>query len=398
MKIPSTSPRSKLRGLMAGALMSGAIAWTAPALAQDDGGDEAAAESAEDVEGQAPAAAPEGERATGKKPPGASGETPPQLSEIHNVSKGDTLWDLCTKYLNSPWYWPKIWSYNPQITNPHWIYPGNELRFYPSDENLPTAVEVSRMINAPEGEDEGAQRADRSVVTSSRDIRTGRIGRNSILQSRVAFVDAEEHGNAGVIEHSPKESYLVSSFDKVYVRAKEGAKPGDRFAVYRTQKEIEHPVTGEPFGYVIELLGSLRIEATGSEYATAVIENSYGPIERGDWVGGAPEFMGQRVEPAANSGTAKGYIVETMENGIATIAEHHVIFIDRGRAHGVKAGNVMTIMHRGDGFTKDEEGLPYEDVGEALVIDARENVATAMVIKSVLELSVGDKVEFRSGG
>src|SRR4051794_22822885 len=48
-------------------------------------------------------------------------------SEVHVVQSGDTLWDLCSKVLNSPWYWPKIWSYNPQITNPHWIYPGNEL-------------------------------------------------------------------------------------------------------------------------------------------------------------------------------------------------------------------------------------------------------------------------------
>ena len=73
----------------------------------------------------------------------------PTVTETHVVRSGDTLWDLCAKYLNSPWYWPKIWSYNPQLTNPHWLYPGNALRFYPSDENLPTEISANTTLDAP---------------------------------------------------------------------------------------------------------------------------------------------------------------------------------------------------------------------------------------------------------
>src|SRR5262249_16330124 len=40
---------------------------------------------------------------------------------LHQVRRGDTLWDLCSGYFQNPWLWPKIWSYNPQIQNPHWI-------------------------------------------------------------------------------------------------------------------------------------------------------------------------------------------------------------------------------------------------------------------------------------
>jgi hypothetical protein len=53
---------------------------------------------------------------------------PVQAPAIHTVRKGDTLWDLCARYYDNPYNWPKIWSYNPQIQNPHWIYPGDELR------------------------------------------------------------------------------------------------------------------------------------------------------------------------------------------------------------------------------------------------------------------------------
>ena len=57
------------------------------------------------------------------------------------ILKGDTLWDLSGRFLNNPWYWPKVWSYNPEITNPHWIYPGNAVRFFPGTEEAPARIE-----------------------------------------------------------------------------------------------------------------------------------------------------------------------------------------------------------------------------------------------------------------
>ncbi len=53
------------------------------------------------------------------------------VPELHVVRRGDTLWDICFLYFNDPWQWPKIWSYNPQVTNPHWIYPGDLVRLLP---------------------------------------------------------------------------------------------------------------------------------------------------------------------------------------------------------------------------------------------------------------------------
>jgi nucleoid-associated protein YgaU len=59
---------------------------------------------------------------SGKKPSGAL--VPP----LHTVKKGDTLWDICDTYFANPWQWPRVWSYNPDILNPHWIYPGEVVR------------------------------------------------------------------------------------------------------------------------------------------------------------------------------------------------------------------------------------------------------------------------------
>ena len=57
--------------------------------------------------------------------------TPGRRPTSTSCARGDTLWDICFFYFNDPWQWPKIWSYNPQITNPHWIYPGDLVRLLP---------------------------------------------------------------------------------------------------------------------------------------------------------------------------------------------------------------------------------------------------------------------------
>lgn len=347
------------------------------------GGDDAAAEGGEG----APVQAPRGET--------AGNEGTPQVSETHVVGGGDTLWDLCSKYLNSPWYWPKIWSYNPQITNPHWIYPGNELRFYPSDENLPTNVEVSRQISTDDQDDEQVpDTLDANELVQGKP-RNMMVEPNSFFSSYVGFVSAQAHDQSGEIVNAEPEQYMLADYDRTYVKLKSAAKKGENYAIYRTIREIEHPVSGEPYGYAIEIIGGLTIVDTSPVVATGQIAQAYRPVERGDFVGKWPENFGQRVNPSPNQAEAQGYIIETLGELFTEVGEYHVVFIDRGRSHGVQQGNTFAVIDRGDGFTRDTQGLPNEDIGQVMVVDVQDNASTAVVTGSLRELGVGDKVEMR---
>src|SRR5262245_30348463 len=123
--------KALIHSLVGACALLASLSMPSPARAQEDEESIPVEEPGPPGDAVAEGGAPEAPKGGKKGAKGSAGENPPQVSETHAVQSGDTLWDLCSKYLNSPWYWPKIWSYNPQITNPHWIFPGNELRFYP---------------------------------------------------------------------------------------------------------------------------------------------------------------------------------------------------------------------------------------------------------------------------
>ena len=200
---------------------------------------------------------------------------------------------------------------------------------------------------------------------------------------------------AGQITNATEGAQMLSDYDRVYVRLKAAARKGQNYAIYRNTKKIVHPFTGEVFGHSVEILGSVTIVETSPQVATGVIQQAFREIERGDFVGPWPETAGRRIAPRANEFDLKGYILETAESGEQEIGEHHVVYIDKGRADGVKLGNTFRAFMRGDEYTRELAGLPNEEVGQLMVIDVQEKSSTAMVVRSLVELSAGQKIEMR---
>jgi hypothetical protein len=331
-------------------------------------------------------------------------ETAP--GEVHTVVGGDTLWDLSQQYLGSPWYWPKVWSYNPEIANPHWIYPGNRVRFFPGGEEVPSRVETGV---GPIEDDEPIQAA---TELSGEDLVSvsGKISyqpQGSTLVSTQAFVTQKEVDEAGRIDNASSDAEMLSFPDKVYVRFKRkaDAKVGDRYLVFRTVQEIKHPVDRkQKVGYLTELNGTLKVVSVGDKFVTAQIQDSWNPIMRTDLVGPYGEKVTDRVAVKPNSKALKGYVVTALVPYLTFTGEHSVMVVDKGSAAGVEVGNVFTIIRQEDTVggtllkpSEKDKALPIEAIGQCLVTEVKERASNCLLTASLREIIPGDRAELRVG-
>jgi hypothetical protein len=325
-----------------------------------------------------------------------------QVEEEHTVVPGDNLWDLCAKYLNNPWYWPRVWSYNPEIQNPHWIFPGQQVRFYPTGE-LPGEILASRDMEVPEPyeeETETEEVPEDLVSMRGRAVQAKTV--NAVKIQRDAFVTVEEYDHLGTIAGSREDKQYLSVYDPIYIKFDD---PGTvavkkNYIIIRTIKKIQHPVTGEFRGYYTRVLGAAQVVSIDKEVATAIITNSLLPIERGDRIAPWQAQMSKMVSPKPNSVELKGYIMDA-RTAIGNIGERHLVFIDQGTDQGVEEGNIFDVVRREDGLLKFgelrktnkwEKDLPIEIFGRVMVVDARAQASTAIVLGSIRELAIGDRV------
>jgi hypothetical protein len=360
----------------------------------------------------------EGAPREGEAGPGA---VPPP--DTYTVRPGDTLWDLSGRFLNNPWYWPKIWSYNPEISNPHWISPGNLLRFYPSGEEGPgqvTPVNPEVAEAEPEAEPvhelEDLSRVDmarpasdeeKEAVAVAGPYKIGYVAPRTAFASHDAFVTPRELEESGSIRAAFEEKLMLTSRDRAYAtfRSRGAVKVGETYAIYRTVRQVKHPVTGEMIGYQSVILGSARVVSMDDKAATISIGSSFEPIERGDMLGPWTQKAYRAVPPKPNGRNLRGYIISSPVEILTQLAEHHVVFVDKGKVDGVEEGNRFVVVRSGDPRSARAETtpkwdgtLPTEDVGTLLVVDVKEHASAALVTRSLSELAAGDRVEMRMAG
>jgi LysM repeat protein len=305
--------------------------------------------------------------------------------ETHTVQKGDTLWDISAHYLGSPWSWPKLWSYNPQVTNPHWIYPGDLLRLYPPGVAPPVAapgstVPLPRISGGPRG------------------------GRGVFLRQN-GFIEDQELKVAGKIVGSKEEKRMLATLDEAYVQfpADKTLQVGERLSVYMPVGVVKHPVTNKRLGQKVQIFGEVEIRAvTDAHIARVAIVDSSDPIERGFFVGPLRREF-KIVEPRADRANLKGVVVAVLRPHVM-VASTDIVFVDQGRDDGLEVGNRLLVVRRGDGYAPllkarplDDPRFPAETLAEILVVETRAHLSTGLVTRSAVEARVGDRVEARAG-
>ncbi|MFW5875319.1 MAG: LysM peptidoglycan-binding domain-containing protein [Myxococcota bacterium] len=376
------------------AIVSLAVAWAVAGTASAQLG--VAEDSADDAYGGAGGSWVEGSSG-GVRLAGRLRAGP--VPEAHTVRKGDTLWDITAHYYGNPWEWPRVWSYNPDITNPHWIYPDDRIRLKGEDgedgdrPGLPTTGEggVDLRVAQPRG---------RST---------------SIKLDDQGYIERDALEAAGVIAGSPEEHMLLSTYDEIYVRFENGGdvRPGEQYTIFREIEDDERLENEE--GALVRIMGAVRIRTYDPDerMARAVITEALDPIERGFRVADVPREF-HMVPPAPNERNVEAEVVATLRPR-SLMADHHIIFVDAGSEQGVKLGNRFFLMQRGDrwrgslqvseramgarkpGAGGDPEDYPPEIVAEGRVVDVQDNSSALLVTRSLNEISLGTRAEMRKG-
>lgn len=302
---------------------------------------------------------------------GRKGEVP----EEYLVEEGDTLWDICEYYFDEPWRWPTVWALNAHITNPHWIYPGDILRL--------------RSGAAPVGPE--------GVVVNPFEYT---IGAESARQVTIneGFIAEDDMDPPGRIGFSPLQPKYLSLDDLVYLEMDDDAldkvRVGDRFSVYKVMHDVLHPINGAYLGQKIRVMGVVEVATVEKHVARARIVSAFNEIERGMPVTKQLDHY-QVVAPRQNLIDLKGSVVDALPPA-NELAQFDTVFIDKGAKDGVQIGNRVFVMRRGDGrqdLDKSiEQRLPWEQIGEALVVDAKDRTATAILTRSALEVRRGDRI------
>ncbi len=310
-------------------------------------------------------------------------------TQIYTVRPGDTLWDICARFFYDPYVWPRIWSYNRGVTNPHWIYPGDAIWLV---EPTPFA---QQSLPAPADGPEEMQRSAVKVRAPS-----------AILVRNRGYVDKKLLRQAGTLVGSNKIAGLLVEFDEAYVAFDENktVRQGQEFAAYK----ILGPVGGidDPdteVGKLVEIFGQVRVNRYDAkqQLARVTVTESLKEIERGTLIG--PVHRRFDVVPAVvNDRDLEARIIAFMDP-VVMGAQHHIAFIDRGAKDGVRDGNRFFVVEKKDNYRAsrdqpdDHPGYPTEVIAELRVIEARPHTSTCMITGGVREIAVGEPAEMRKG-
>jgi len=173
------------------------------------------------------------------------------------VKKGDTLWDISAIFLEQPWLWPKLWRLNPDINNPHLIYPGDVLQLVFDEQGEPMLV-IEPVKVKPN-------------YKWSPKVRQQLKNDNAIsllpLDVIAPFIKYDHLFTEQELEALP---YIIGS-DEGYQRSVNGFKVyvnqnlviAKSYAIYGKGEEIIDPETDESLGYYVNLVGTAQTLRSG---------------------------------------------------------------------------------------------------------------------------------------
>lgn len=319
------------------------------------------------------------------------------------IQKGDTLWGLSQKFLKDPYYWPNLWANNPEIRNPHFIYPGQTVRIYdgrieivPAEPTPPPTPAEAPVEPAPVAADE---QAPPPVATTEVAPPPPPPAVEKAVTIRTTggegFIATEDLAGVGRLVDATDNRLLLGAGDKAFLQLTQPAQVGDRFELFDvSQTQILHPLTGKPAGYRVIELGMVEVLSNDGDVATGLIRQSFREVQRGARLRPYQEPVRTIALKKARR-PVSGVLLDAYSGKIQQ-AQNDVIFIDRGAADGLEVGNLLYVSRprklTEQVAVKTSLQLPDELLGMAVLIETRAQTATALIIKSVAPMVRGDRI------
>jgi hypothetical protein len=340
----------------------------------------------------------------------------PEYPEIYIVQDGDTLWDISSVFLRDPWNWPEIWFKNPQIENPHLIFPGDQLAIiYIGGAKM---VQIVRrgdegQITTTTGTGSTQQATDSStggitIVKLSPRIRSEGIDTSipSIpidkiqhLLSRPRLFSKQELDDAAYVISSVDTHLINSVNDKLYVRKLDTASGNGRYQIFRPSIPLYDPNTDELLGYQALYAGEAKL-ILGGDPATVQVTNSEREILRNDKVMPIDTLNFERdFFPKPPATRVRGNLI-TLLDAISMVGQYQTIAINLGARDGLGPGTILKIRRIGEVIPDKAEDdpkftikLPDQDVGMAMIIRSSEKLSYALVMSADQPIHISDYVE-----
>jgi LysM repeat protein len=326
----------------------------------------------------------------------------PNAPDSYVVKHGDTLWGIAKVFLRDPWYWPEIWQVNPQVKNPHLIYPGDTLRLVYIDGR-------PRIMLQPGLERGDAARVMPRVRSQPLEAAVTSIPYETVaaFMSKPSVLEKEEIKHAPYVLGTRDLHVVMANGDTVYARGFSApVELGSHYNLVRVGEALRDPDDNRLLGYNGVYTGSGHVTRVGDP-ATLIMTDSTRETYPGDKLFPGTVDVPLDFIPSPPRTKIDGRII-AVSDGVTVIGQYQVVVVNRGARDGLVPGNVLAVLGVG-GTVRDnikhgylsgvsslfakKVRLPDERTGTFMVFKTFDRMSYGLIMEATDIISVLDKVE-----
>lgn len=314
------------------------------------------------------------------------------------VKKGDTLWDISGKFLDSPWRWKEIWATNKQIRNPHLIYP--------KDVIILCVIKGQKLVGVDTGEGcaglEKAMNAPAPAVAPVQSVAGSipAIPLSSIEAwlDRMIIVKPEDYKTTPYVIASKSKNIITGEGNKIYAKGVPLI-VGQRYGVYREGEPYIDPLTKKVIGLeVTQVASGIVTDVAPNGVSSIELKKSFGQeVREGDRVFvEVGQYLPAMFYPKPATVSRGGRVIRLMSS-ISSVGRDGVMAINLGTNQGASAGDVLSVFQKGalvrDDFAAEKGGavrLPSEEIGHVMIFKTFDDISYAYVLDAELPMHTDD--------